>query len=347
MQARIPRKKCRVLECKVQAAEADGPHATRDGLGAVTVNRDLSAYLDALCGESADSAFLEVRRRVAEGVLAAEFFRVGEREAIAAALGRHATHADVYVGCAPRLRRSGTKSDIGDVWVLWAECDGAAAARAAHAFRPRPPIVIASGSGPNLHAYWPLARPVSGREAERANLRLAHALGADLACYDAARILRPPGTWNHKRQPPRPVTALRVEASTRFEIAQILEHAPELQTDVVARRWQDRGERNTHRDPLLQIAPVTYVSRLLQVHARAGRKVECPLHDDERPSLHVYPAAERGWTCFSCGRGGSIYDLASALWGIGTRGRDFIELRRLLSEQFQRELTHRPPDLAR
>jgi hypothetical protein len=58
--------------------------------------------------------------------------------------------------------------------------------------------VIASGTGRNCHAYWPLADPVVADEIERANRRLAHALGADPASADAARILRVPATHSHK-----------------------------------------------------------------------------------------------------------------------------------------------------
>ena len=65
-----------------------------------------------------------------------------------------------------------------------------------------------------------------------------------------------------------------------------------------------------------------------------GRKVPCPFHYDERPSLHVYAAPERGWNGYSCRRGGSIYDLAAETWGMGTRGREFIELRRRRLEGF-------------
>jgi hypothetical protein len=35
--------------------------------------------------------------------------------------------------------------------------------------------------------------------------------------------------------------------------------------------------------------------------------------------------------CFGCGRDGSIYDFAAALLGRGTRGQDFIALRRELT----------------
>lgn len=38
------------------------------------------------------------------------------------------------------------------------------------------------------------------------------------------------------------------------------------------------------------------------------RKLSCPKHSDSDPSLHVYPG-DKGWYCFSCGRGGDGWDL--------------------------------------
>ena len=54
--------------------------------------------------------------------------------------------------------------------------------------------------------------------------------------------------------------------------------------------------------------------------------------DDASPSLHVYEGPEGGWYCFSCRRGTSLYDLAAPLWGLRTRGPDFLELKRRLTE---------------
>jgi CHC2-type zinc finger protein len=302
------------------------------------MDETLTAYLQALAGGAPDSAYLELRYRVARNTLAADFLPAHDTRALAESISRRASRTDVYVGCAPRCRRSGTKRDVDRVWVLWAECDGPDAARAALAYDPRPSIVIASGSGPNLHAYWPLRFGLPSRAAEHANLRLAEALGANRACYDAARILRPPGTWNHKGQPPAPVRALRMDRRIAFEPEQVVARAPEIDRERVDRRWAQRGARDVTGDPLLRLSPVLYVRSLLGVDARPGRKVRCPFHTDERPSLHVYPTAARGWSCFSCGRGGSIYDLAAAVWGTSTRGRDFVELRRRLMERFAGEL---------
>jgi hypothetical protein len=189
-----------------------------------------------------------------------------------------------------------------------------------------PAIVIGSGSGPNCHAYWPLSEPLGRDEAERGNRRLAHALGADPASADAARILRVPGTWSHKRQPPTAVDALVFDTRRRVAAADVVggladppEPCPTAPSPAVV------GDRD---DPLQSIVPEVYVRRLLGVQVPRHRKVSCPFHEDRHPSLHVYDTPERGWYCFGrCRRGGTIYDLAGLLYGYATTGEQFVQLR--------------------
>ena len=61
-------------------------------------------------------------------------------------------------------------------------------------------------------------------------------------------------------------------------------------------------------------------------------KVRCPFHTDGTPSLHVYLTPEQGWYRFGCRRGGTIFDLAAEMWGMDTRGPDFLRVRRRLRE---------------
>ena len=166
--------------------------------------------------------------------------------------------------------------------------------RAARSFTPAPAVVIGSGSGSNCHAYWPLREPLAPAQAEAFNLRLAHALGADRACFDASRILRPPGSWNHKHQPPRPVTVITMQRGLAFDAREVAGHLPQPDAERLARRWQPRPERDTRGDPLLAIEPATYVANLIGVRPGRDHKVRCPFHSEERPSLHVYPTAARG-----------------------------------------------------
>src|SRR4051794_17283788 len=109
----------------------------------VVVPYALDAYLGILAGGADVSEFLEVRRRTSAG-MATEFHPVEDREAIAASIHEHARRTDVYIGCAPRTRRAGTKDAVGAVWTLWAECDGAGSVEALRRFAPKPALVIGS-----------------------------------------------------------------------------------------------------------------------------------------------------------------------------------------------------------
>src|SRR4051812_3980077 len=316
-----------------------GPTSSREDLA-------LRAYLALLAGGAPNEHFLELRFRVGAHQLINQFFPAHEPDALIEAIRQRCPRTDVYVGCAPRTRRSGTKDAISQVWTLWAECDGEDSARRLRRFRPQPALVIASGSGPNCHAYWPLVSPLSPRRAEAANLRLVHAIGSDPNCFDASRILRPPGTWNHKRTPPTPVAVLRLHPELRFTREEVVDHLPTVGQDVVRPRW-DAPAREHPDDPLLTIEPRVYVTDLLGVSPGRDRKVACPFHQDRRASLHVYPTGRQGWCCFSCRRGGTIYDLAAGVWGLGTRGRDFVEVRNRLLERYERELAAPTPELLR
>lgn len=90
---------------------------------------------------------------------------------------------------------------------------------------------------------------------------------------------------------------------------------------------------DVHRDTLRDIDPAVYVEALTNEEVPRSGAIRCPLpdHEDRTPSFHVY-GAERGWYCFGCHPGGTIYDLAGALWALPTRGSGFVELRRRIAE---------------
>src|SRR4051812_4802144 len=181
------------------------------------------AFLTALAGTAGRGELIELRYRLDDGQRMGQVFdrpdRVRGLATRAMALGRR---TDVYVGCAPRTRRHGGRNAVRRAFVLWADCDGDDAVQALERFEPQPSIVVASGTGSNCHAYWPLTKPLARAGVERANRRLAHALGADPASADAARILRVPATYSHKHQPPAPVTAVRLDAERRLAAADVI-----------------------------------------------------------------------------------------------------------------------------
>ena len=182
-----------------------------------------------------------------------------------------------------------------------------------------------------MHAYWLLRRAVAPVEVERANRRLAWALGADLSSADAARILRPPGTVNHRRG----AATVRLLLGVRSEPCRLSDLVGGLVDPPSARPNSVRRTRRPGRaasDWLRDVSPERYVTVLTGRAIGRDRKLCCPLHEDRTPSLHVYEDSTRGWYCFGCRRGGSVYDLAAALWNVEPRGRGMAVLREALGQ---------------
>lgn len=129
------------------------------------------------------------------------------------------------------------------------------------------------------------------------------------------------------------MTLLRCLADARVDLRELAQHLPALRAPG-SRAEHGARDRRDGSDPLLQIAPRQYVEHLCGSTVGRDRKVSCPFHDDETPSLHVFDEPERGWYCFGCDRGGSIYDFAGLLWGRGLRGADFVRLQSDLQTTF-------------
>lgn len=189
------------------------------------VEEALRRYLRAIVGGEPASGLLEVRPLALAGGSAdgRRWFPCHEAGLLAAEghIERLAPRLQVYVGVAPRTAREGHVGVVERVWCLWADLDEDRHVRERlWPFSPAPAIVVRSGSG-GAHAYWPLLEPLTAAQAQRANRRLAQALGADMKATDAARILRPPGTLNHKHQPPAAVTCTRLE-DERFLAGQVV-----------------------------------------------------------------------------------------------------------------------------
>jgi hypothetical protein len=229
--------------------------------------------------------------------------------------------------------------------VLWVDCDeddGADSARCIREFRVRPHLLVASGGG--HHAYWLLRDPIDDpRRLREANALLAEALGGDRQAVDAARILRPPGTRNFKTRygRPRAVELVLAGRHRRYRLEEVVGRLPrghgggDQPQAAPIRRMADRLQR---------ISPALYFRELAGMEPDRGGKVCCPLpdHGDPEPSCHVYETPAQGWYCYGCGRGGDIYELAGALWGLRREGCEFVELRQLLRRRFGIESGERP-----
>ncbi len=285
------------------------------------VSRDAVVhYLRALYAHAPKRSFVELRYRTLNA-MRQTFHPACELDAISAEIITRAPASDVYLGVIPRRRRGGGRDDlVSEARVLWVDCDTPEAVAALRATSPRPSIAVASGTGENTHAYWLLSEPTALADIEQGNRCLAARLAADPVCADAARILRPP-SLNHKYRPPAVVRLENCEPDRRH----LIEH-------VVGKLAADRSRcRDRHAvldpdDPLRSISPIVYIERLARIAVPRHRKIRCPFHDDRTPSLHVYRDSGRGWYCFGCNRGGSIYDFAAHLWDLDNNGASFDEL---------------------
>jgi NrS-1 polymerase HBD domain len=241
----------------------------------------LAPWLNALFGAEPDGALLEIRypRRGGRGGWGQDFF--GIREPVADYVFGLVQQTDVYIGVAPRTKRDGTLDAIERVHAVWADVDTPEALAALRSFHPRPAIVVRSGQPDHVHAYWPLWPPAGPDAIRRANRRLAHALGADMAATDAARIMRPPGTLNHKTDPPAPVELAHLEVQV-FALE-----------EVVGQLRDPEGRTPPHRDALIRPRVDGGDEQLLRraFRARNGTKLEA-LYRGDTTGYHSHSEAD-------------------------------------------------------
>lgn len=95
------------------------------------------------------------------------------------------------------------------------------------------------------------------------------------------------------------------------------------------RQYADRGE--VRAETLLEIPCDVWLPALTQVEVPRGRRVSCPLpgHDDNEPSCRLH---DTWFYCYSCNRGGNVFNFAGELWDIDHKTR-FPELVKLLAER--------------
>jgi hypothetical protein len=300
----------------------------------------LLIFLRTLARNPGPGEHLDVRWRTATGGMRRRFVPARDTAAAAGLIARLASRTDVYVGVA--LREGGAhggRAAIGGSHLLYVECDHEHIERSLAGFPHLPTLEVASGTGRHLHLYWGLRARVTNPEAEDANRRLALRLGCDRASVDAARLLRPPGTFNYKHGEPSPVRLIAYRAHARYTLAQLIAGLPK---PISAGVRENRPAR--HRRPRTALdRELRAISTADYVHVLGGRepngagKVLCPFHDDRDPSLHLYDGGS--FYCFGCRRGGTIYDFAAHLWFSGEpasalRGRRFIEVRERLAAAF-------------
>jgi putative DNA primase/helicase len=151
----------------------------------------------------------------------------------------------VYFGVNPAKARRGikdraTNEDIAQVNTLYAEFDAKdfgqdkdKALQHVQALPLAPSVLIDSGGG--YHAYWLLAEGVKIRdEKERRRIadiqaRWVKFVQGDHAVYDLARVLRVPGTYNYKYDPPREVRYIERDLDAPYYLEDLAQLLPKVE----------------------------------------------------------------------------------------------------------------------
>jgi hypothetical protein len=291
----------------------------------------LAAYLQLLAGGRPGGRLVEIRYATGRGGMGRLFVPARRTDIAARTIASLAARADVYCGALLRSRHAGGRNAVVDPQLAWVEIDHSDALAHLDQFEQPPSLTLVSGTPGHAHAYWQLDRPVDVDELEQANRKLAHRLGGDQASVDAARILRPCGTLNHKHHPPAAVSLAAHHPARRYPLAQLidgLDDPPAPRSHPTTAHGGQRGRMTELDELLLAIPASTYVRRLAGLEPTRSGKVNCPFHDDRDPSLQLYD--DGTFYCFGCRAGGSIYDFAAGLWKTGTKHREFLALRQRL-----------------
>jgi RepB DNA-primase from phage plasmid/CHC2 zinc finger len=301
-------------------------------LAAARRDGELECYLHLLAGHQPVGRLIEIRYTTGPGEMAHRFIDAADRGRARRLIRALAHRTDVYAGVLLRDRPSGGRQAVSSSHLVFIETDDVEASERLARFAHQPTMLVASGSPGHLHVYWQLHRAIGVLELEQANRRLAHHLGGDLASVDAARILRPPSSWNHKRNPPARVRLLQLDRACRYALDELVgdlgEPPGRTAHDTTAR---PRQLQHPLDQMLLAIPAERYVRALTGREPNRQGKVSCPFHDDSDPSLQLYP--DGSWYCFACRVGGTVYDFAARLWGCETKDRAFLALRDRLARE--------------
>ena len=296
----------------------------------------LLAYLWLLAGARPNGHYFDIRSIDRSGRMGVEqhFVPALQAHVAAAVITDRAPERDVYVGVALRTTdRHGGKRAIDGSHLVFIDCDTPGARATLRDFPHPPTVEIASGAEGHVHAYWRLDRTETAEKVERANRRLAARLDGDRASVDVARILRPPESRNHKCDPPTPVELIAYRPSARYSIEELTAGLGDADTANTRAAVIASAARDELDAQLRAISAQRYAFALAGLRANRAGKIACPFHNDDTPSLQLYPGGT--FYCFGCRRGGTIYDFAAALWQIQPRGAGFIALRERLAAQFQ------------
>lgn len=158
---------------------------------------ELSEFFDFLFGDQTGFVYSPTKNPVTDGFEQYFFEWPREKKALIDHVNRYTSTHEVYYGPALFSTRDATKDSFLGTNVVWAEFDGVLPLSLINV--PEPSIKIQSSTAGHEHWYWKLEYFVRDQEiVETISQRLTYHLKADLSCWNANRVLRPPGTLHHE-----------------------------------------------------------------------------------------------------------------------------------------------------
>jgi hypothetical protein len=166
----------------------------------IVKSSELERFVDYLFGDNTGFVYSPTKDpnvEAGDGWSTHFFHWPSERDKLLKHIMMKAPELEVYVGPALFAERAARKETFRSTQFVWAEFDGEVATDLKEA--PPPSLRIQSSTGDHQHWYWKLDAPIElADDVENISQRLAYALGADLSCWNANRVLRPPTSTHHE-----------------------------------------------------------------------------------------------------------------------------------------------------
>jgi hypothetical protein len=191
---------------------------------------------------------------------------------------------DVYHGAHLYTVADRGKQNAAPVAALWTDDDGAPP------LGDVPPTARVETSPGSTQSYYRLTEPVDAELAEQLTRRLTYAMGADVGGWGLAKLLRPPGTQNHKYPETPPVRLVQINPEAAYDPAVLAMALPPL-PELAQANPNGRGSVTTRVElpddlPVVDVSSLHVSGQILELiekgvpmgeRSQAVRRVECAL----------------------------------------------------------------------
>lgn len=172
-------------------------------MGSITrldLPQDLSAFLEFIYGDQTGYAYSPTKNPDPDNPVFEQFFfewPTGKDELIDHIQAKTSTHEVYFSPALFKTNQDAEKENFLGTNVVWVEFDGNDPANVTDT--PEPVIKLQSSVSKHEHWYWKLDKFVTDIDTlEDITKRLTYHLNADMGCWNANRVLRPPGTRHHE-----------------------------------------------------------------------------------------------------------------------------------------------------